>query len=254
MAKTNTKNKNNSSKKETKRTKKRWLIALILLITIIIVVSLAYFQHDYSIKYSNAQQACSSASAELNKYSKEYGDLLSGKAADASKITTDQVTDAKTVEILASEMKVKSPSPSSCNGKSISTLTDSTNSISKQTNWFKSHIESLDKAIKEVEDSKTQKDKEIADTKAKADADAKAKAEQETQRQAQQTQQSAPQTRTNVTTTTRKTNATYRTSTNKSNASNYRSVQTTTTRPNLNGGYGCGNNCPPASSDGKIHR
>ena len=219
---------------------------------IILFVICIYCWRSYSAKYSNAQQACSSASAELNKYSKEYGDLLSGKAADASNITTDQVTNANTVEALASKMKTEPPALPSCNDKSIKTLNDSTNSINKQTSWFKSHIESLNKAIKAVNDSKTQRDKETADTKAKADADAKAQAETEQQAvQAQQAQQS--QTRVNVnTTTTKRTNTTYRNRSNSSSSSTYRPAQTVAPRPNLNGGYGCGNSCTGVD-DGKYH-
>ncbi|PLS26348.1 hypothetical protein [Bifidobacterium parmae] len=86
-----------------------------------------------------------------------YAALVNGRAADASKIKTTDVKDAKTVDALAKTLKAGTPRYMGCVADDKAGLEAATAKLDGQADWYQAHGKSLTKAVAAVESSKLDK-------------------------------------------------------------------------------------------------
>lgn len=305
------------------RKRPKWLLPLIAVVcAVVLVVAGIIGWNAYSgAKLAEAKEACATAADTVRNNANEYNALLNGDAADAAAVKAEQVKDAKTVESLGKELKASAPEYEGCVAENAQGLDAATVKLNEQADWYKTHEQSLSKAVKAVTESKAAKTLETAKTnltakldeaaklltdsdgkvadnatrdalsnaidaatrlkdandpakidgarktledaingvnasvQAKTDADAQAAAAAAAAAQAQAQAQS-----TYSGVSSYSGGAYRRTEGSTSGSNTYRGTTSggsgpaaAAPKPNLNGAYGCGNSCPPPSSDGLIH-
>lgn len=138
---------------------KRKRITLIVAISAVALVVagvggwFAWTAHAVSV----AQDDCAQAVKTVEGVKAEYAKLVSGDAKTASEITAEQVKDGATVETLATELKASEPESVACPVKDAKGLKDTTSKLNTQTEWYKTHKASLNKAVGNVNQSKLDK-------------------------------------------------------------------------------------------------
>lgn len=101
--------------------------------------------------------ACATAADHTREAMNAYNLLHDGNAAEASKTAKDQVKDAKTLDTLSKALKAEAPEYAGCTADSVKGLKAAANTLDKQTTWYRTHEESLSKAVKAVNASKAAK-------------------------------------------------------------------------------------------------
>ena len=150
---------------------------LTVIVAVVVVVALvaagvggwlAWSKHELD----TAKADCASAAETVKGVKAEYAKLVSGDAKTASGITAEQVKDGATVETLATELKASEPESVACPVKDVKGLKDATSKLNTQTDWYKTHKASLNKAVGNVNQSKLDKVIDDANTLL-ADSDGK---------------------------------------------------------------------------------
>ena len=126
-------------------------------------------------KLAEAKEACATAADGVRSQANEYNALLNGDAADAAAVKAEQVKDAKTVESLGKELKASAPEYEGCVAEDAKGLDAATVKLGEQSDWYKTHEQSLSKAVKAVTESKAAKTLETAKTNLTAKLDEAAK-------------------------------------------------------------------------------
>ncbi|NMN01477.1 colicin transporter [Bifidobacterium sp. DSM 109963] len=135
------------------------LVAIIAAVVVVVLVAagvggwLAWSKHELDV----AKADCASAAESVGSVKAGYAKLVAGDAKTASGITVEQVKDGKTVENLATELKASEPEVVDCPVKDVKGLKDATVKLGEQTDWYKTHKESLNKAVENVNQSKLDK-------------------------------------------------------------------------------------------------
>lgn len=305
------------------RKRPKWLLPLIAVVcaVVLVVAGVVGWNMYRGAKLAEAKEACATAADGVRSQANEYNALLNGDAADAAAVKAEQVKDAKTVESLGKELKASAPEYEGCVAEDAKGLDAATVKLGEQADWYKTHEQSLSKAVRAVIESKAAKTLETAKTnltakldeasrlladsdgkvadnatrdalsnaidaanglkdgndpakidgarktledaingvnasvQAKTDADAQAAAAAAAAAQAQAQAQS-----TYSGVSSYSGGAYGRTEGSTSGSNTYRGTTSggsgpaaAAPKPNLNGAYGCGNSCPPPSSDGLIH-
>ena len=299
----------------------KWLPPLVAAVCAVILVAAGIIGWNaYSgAKLAEAKEACVTAADTVRNNANEYNALLNGDAADAAAVKAEQVKDSKTVESLGKELKSSAPEYEGCVAEDAKGLDAATVKLGEQADWYKTHEQSLSKAVKAVTESKAAKTLETAKTNLTAKLDEAAKLLTDSDGKVQDN--TTRETLTNaIDAATRlkdandatkidkarktledaingvnasvqaKTDAdaqaaaaaaraqaqaqsaynggssysggAYRRTGGPASGSNtYRGTTSggsgpaggSAPKPNLSGGHGCGNSCPPPSSDGLIH-
>ena len=126
-------------------------------------------------KLAEAKEACAAAADTVRNNANEYNALLNGDAADAAAVKAEQVKDSKTVESLGKELKASAPEYEGCVAEDAKGLDAATVKLGEQADWYKTHEQSLSKAVKAVTESKAAKTLETAKTNLTAKLDEAAK-------------------------------------------------------------------------------
>ena len=146
------------------RKRPKWLLPLIAAIcAVVLVVAGIIGWNTYSgAKLAQAKETCATAADTVRNNANEYNALLNGDAADAAAIKAEQVKDAKTIDTLAKELKAAPTEYEGCVAEDAKGLDAATAKLDKQAAWYKSHEESLSKAVRAVTESKAAKRLETA--------------------------------------------------------------------------------------------
>lgn len=155
----------------------KWLLPLVAAVcAVILVVAGIIGWNAYSgAKLAEAKEACATAADGVRNNANEYNALLNGDAADAAAVKAEQVKDAKTVESLGKELKASAPEYEGCVAEDAKGLDAATVKLGEQADWYKTHEQSLSKAVKAVTESKAAKTLETAKTNLTAKLDEAAK-------------------------------------------------------------------------------
>ena len=155
------------------RRRPKWLLPLIAVVcAVILVVAGIIGWNAYSgAKLAEAKEACATAADTVRNNANEYNALLNGDAADAAAVKAEQVKDSKTVESLGKELKAMAPEYEGCVAENAQGLDAATVKLGEQADWYKTHEQSLSKAVRAVIESKAAKrlDDAKANLKAKLD-------------------------------------------------------------------------------------
>ena len=155
------------------RKRPKWLLPLIAVVcAVILVVAGIIGWNAYSgAKLAEAKEACATAADTVRNNANEYNALLNGDAADAAAVKAEQVKDSKTVESLGKELKAMAPEYEGCVAENAQGLDAATVKLGEQADWYKTHEQSLSKAVRAVIESKAAKrlDDAKANLKAKLD-------------------------------------------------------------------------------------
>lgn len=159
------------------RKRPKWLLPLIAAVcAVILVVAGIIGWNAYSgAKLAEAKEACATAADTVRNNANEYNALLNGDAADAAAVKAEQVKDSKTVESLGKELKAMAPEYEGCVAENAQGLDAATVKLNEQADWYKTHEQSLSKAVKAVTESKAAKRLETAKTNLTAKLDEAAK-------------------------------------------------------------------------------
>ena len=146
------------------RKRPKWLLPLVAAVcAVILVVAGIIGWNAYSgAKLAQAKETCATAADTVRNNANEYNALLNGDAADAAAIKAEQVKDAKTIDTLAKELKAAPTEYEGCVAEDAKGLDAATAKLDKQAAWYKSHEESLSKAVRAVTESKAAKRLETA--------------------------------------------------------------------------------------------
>ncbi len=135
-------------------------IAIIAAVCVVILVLagaggwVAWSRHELHV----AKAECDSEAVSVKSVRAEYARLVAGDdVKTASAVTVEQVKDAKTVEALAAAVKASVPKSVSCPVKDKKAVQAMTGKLKEQTDWYKTHKASLNKAVKQVNGSKLDK-------------------------------------------------------------------------------------------------
>lgn len=152
----------------------KWLPPLVAAVcAVILVVAGIIGWNAYSgAKLAEAKEACATAADGVRNNANEYNALLNG---DAAAVKAEQVKDAKTVESLGKELKASAPEYEGCVAEDAKGLDAATVKLGEQADWYKTHEQSLSKAVKAVTESKAAKTLETAKTNLTAKLDEAAK-------------------------------------------------------------------------------
>ena len=155
----------------------KWLLPLVAAVcAVILVVAGIIGWNAYSgAKLAEAKEACATAADTVRNNANEYNALLNGDAADAAAVKAEQVKDAKTVESLGKELKAMAPEYEGCVAENAQGLDAATVKLGEQADWYKTHEQSLSKAVRAVIESKAAKTLETAKTNLTAKLDEAAK-------------------------------------------------------------------------------
>ena len=159
------------------RKRPKWLLPLIAVVcAVVLVVAGGVGWNMYrGAKLAEAKEACATAADGVRSQANEYNALLNGDAADAAAVKAEQVKDAKTVESLGKELKASAPEYEGCVAEDAKGLDAATVKLGEQADWYKTHEQSLSKAVKAVTESKAAKTLETAKTNLTAKLDEAAK-------------------------------------------------------------------------------
>lgn len=155
----------------------KWLPPLIAAVCAVILVAAGIIGWNaYSgAKLAEAKEACATAADTVRNNANEYNALLNGDAADAAAVKAEQVKDSKTVESLGKELKASAPEYEGCVAENAQGLDAATVKLNEQADWYKTHEQSLSKAVRAVTESKAAKTLETAKTNLTAKLDEAAK-------------------------------------------------------------------------------
>lgn len=148
----------------------KWLLPLVAAVcAVILVVAGIIGWNAYSgAKLAEAKEACATAADTVRNNANEYNALLNG---DAAAVKAEQVKDAKTVESLGKELKASAPEYEGCVAEDAKGLDAATVKLGEQADWYKTHEQSLSKAVRAVIESKAAKTLETAKTNLTAKLD-----------------------------------------------------------------------------------
>ena len=134
------------------RKRPKWLLPLIAVVcaVVLVVAGVVGWNMYRGAKLAEAKEACATAADGVRSQANEYNALLNGDAADAAAVKAEQVKDAKGLD--AATVK-----------------------LGEQADWYKTHEQSLSKAVKAVTESKAAKTLETAKTNLTAKLDEAAK-------------------------------------------------------------------------------
>lgn len=151
----------------------KWLPPLVAAVcAVILVVAGIIGWNAYSgAKLAEAKEACATAADTVRNNANEYNALLNGDAADAAAVKAEQVKDSKTVESLGKELKAMAPEYEGCVAENAQGLDAATVKLGEQADWYKTHEQSLSKAVRAVIESKAAKTLETAKTNLTAKLD-----------------------------------------------------------------------------------
>ncbi|WP_131226678.1 colicin transporter, partial [Bifidobacterium longum] len=155
------------------RKRPKWLLPLIAAIcAVVLVVAGIIGWNTYSgAKLAEAKEACVTAADTVRNNANEYNALLNGDAADAAAVKAEQVKDSKTVESLGKELKASAPEYEGCVAEDAKGLDAATVKLGEQADWYKTHEQSLSKAVRAVIESKAAKRLDDAKTNLTAKLD-----------------------------------------------------------------------------------
>lgn len=159
------------------RKRPKWLLPLIAVVcaVVLVVAGVVGWNMYRGAKLAEAKEACATAADGVRSQANEYNALLNGDAADAAAVKAEQVKDAKTVESLGKELKASAPEYEGCVAEDAKGLDAATVKLGEQADWYKTHEQSLSKAVKAVTESKAAKTLETAKTNLTAKLDEAAK-------------------------------------------------------------------------------
>ena len=159
------------------RKRPKWLLPLIAVVcaVVLVVAGVVGWNMYRGAKLAEAKEACATAADGVRSQANEYNALLNGDAADAAAVKAEQVKDAKTVESLGKELKASAPEYEGCVAENAQGLDAATVKLGEQADWYKTHEQSLSKAVKAVTESKAAKTLETAKTNLTAKLDEAAK-------------------------------------------------------------------------------
>lgn len=151
----------------------KWLPPLVAAVCAVILIAAGIIGWNaYSgAKLAEAKEACVTAADTVRNNANEYNALLNGDAADAAAVKAEQVKDAKTVESLGKELKASAPEYEGCVAEDAKGLDAATVKLGEQADWYKTHEQSLSKAVRAVIESKAAKTLETAKTNLTAKLD-----------------------------------------------------------------------------------
>lgn len=155
----------------------KWLLPLIAVVcaVVLVVAGVVGWNMYRGAKLAEAKEACATAADGVRSQANEYNALLNGDAADAAAVKAEQVKDSKTVESLGKELKASAPEYEGCVAEDAKGLDAATVKLGEQADWYKTHEQSLSKAVKAVTESKAAKTLETAKTNLTAKLDEAAK-------------------------------------------------------------------------------
>ena len=159
------------------RKRPKWLLPLIAVVcaVVLVVAGVVGWNMYRGAKLAEAKEACATAADGVRSQANEYNALLNGDAADAAAVKAEQVKDAKTVESLGKELKASAPEYEGCVAEDAKGLDAATVKLGEQADWYKTHEQSLSKAVRAVIESKAAKTLETAKTNLTAKLDEAAK-------------------------------------------------------------------------------
>lgn len=159
------------------RKRPKWLLPLIAVVcaVVLVVAGVVGWNMYRGAKLAEAKEACATAADGVRSQANEYNALLNGDAADAAAVRAGQVKDSKTVESLGKELKASAPEYEGCVAEDAKGLDAATVKLGEQADWYKTHEQSLSKAVKAVTESKAAKTLETAKTNLTAKLDEAAK-------------------------------------------------------------------------------
>ena len=159
------------------RRRPKWLLPLIAVVcaVVLVVAGVVGWNMYRGAKLAEAKEACATAADGVRSQANEYNALLNGDAADAAAVKAEQVKDSKTVESLGKELKASAPEYEGCVAENAQGLDAATVKLGEQADWYKTHEQSLSKAVKAVTESKAAKTLETAKTNLTAKLDEAAK-------------------------------------------------------------------------------
>lgn len=155
------------------RKRPKWLLPLIAVVcaVMLVVAGVVGWNMYRGVKLAEAKEACATAADGVRSRANEYNALVNGDAADAAAVKAEQVKDAKTVESLGKELKAATPVYEGCVAEDAKGLDAATAKLNEQADWYKTHEQSLSKAVKAVTESKAAKTLETAKTNLTAKLD-----------------------------------------------------------------------------------
>ena len=144
---------------ENKKSRKPAVIAVASVAAVAVLAGCGYlgWKAYTGHQLAEVKQACVEASEGYRKAADSYSKLVDGDAAAASQITAKQVADAKTVAVLAEELKATEPKTVACVADDKAGYESQTALIEKNTGWYAKHTKSLKAAVGAVNDSKLEK-------------------------------------------------------------------------------------------------
>lgn len=159
------------------RKRPKWLLPLIAVVcaVVLVVAGVVGWNMYRGAKLAEAKEACATAADGVRNNANEYNALLNGDAADAAAVKAEQVKDSKTVESLGKELKAMAPEYEGCVAENAQGLDAATVKLNEQADWYKTHEQSLSKAVKAVTESKAAKRLDDAKTNLTAKLDEAAK-------------------------------------------------------------------------------
>ena len=155
------------------RKRPKWLLPLIAVVcaVMLVVAGVVGWNMYRGVKLAEAKEACATAADGVRSRANEYNALVNGDAADAAAVKAEQVKDEKTVESLGKELKAATPVYEGCVAEDAKGLDAATAKLNEQADWYKTHEQSLSKAVKAVTESKAAKTLETAKTNLTAKLD-----------------------------------------------------------------------------------
>ncbi|NMM98541.1 hypothetical protein [Bifidobacterium olomucense] len=134
----------------------KWAIALIVVVVVAVIAVAGVFGfRAYSdAQYNNAVAACATASEEVRNATNDYNNLVNGDASEAASLTEKDVKDSSTLDALNKELSAELPEYEGCLADDTKGYQAATDKLNEQTDWYKSHTASLQKAVDAVNASK----------------------------------------------------------------------------------------------------
>lgn len=134
------------------------VVAVLVVVGCLVAVTV---QHRSRTAYATAIASCSQTASTLESTAKQYDDLLKHGAADAAKITKDQVDDDATIAALTSAMMPSAPKVESCTATSVKDADAQADELKGTLDWYTTHLSALQTAVDNVQKSQ----KTLADAK-----------------------------------------------------------------------------------------
>ena len=159
---------NEPTEKKTKKPhRRRAIVITVVVLALLTAGGIAWKTHTDRLM-AEARADCAAASERLRTATNDWNTLLNGSAADTAKTDRKSVKDAKMLDALSKTMKATIPKTVSCKADSRTGVQEAAKAITANAAWYKTHAETLSKAVKAVESSKL--DKTVDDAQALYDA------------------------------------------------------------------------------------